>query len=267
MGLISNVVAYDFGYIGIYDMVDRVDKTLTVMETMERYKGHFLTWYDIKTVMPIEPRQVATVESGNLAAYCLTIEMAFKEYLNSPIKPQIIYDGLINTMRVAELELFDNLKIKNTYKEIVVEMEKNDFNIYSLFSILKKIEQKTADIKNQYGDKSHWNNKLQNNVKGYLNEGERLYPWAILGCQEKLLEESSSKNKAEIANKDNSNNAEMNKIYNRMNALTQNTSIKDMLQELKGILEAEDKNKLSKELVDAINRCSSEYETLIFKNK
>jgi len=39
------------------------------METigkLERYEGHLLNWYDVKTLTPLEPRYVSAVDSGNL---------------------------------------------------------------------------------------------------------------------------------------------------------------------------------------------------------
>jgi len=33
---------------------------------LERYEGHLLNWYDVKTLTPLEPRYVSSVDSGNL---------------------------------------------------------------------------------------------------------------------------------------------------------------------------------------------------------
>ena len=41
--------------------------TLTTLEGLERYHGHFLNWYDTSTLAPLHPRYVSTVDSGNLA--------------------------------------------------------------------------------------------------------------------------------------------------------------------------------------------------------
>ena len=35
---------------------------------MERYEGHLLNWYDTRTLEPLNPRYVSTVDSGNLIA-------------------------------------------------------------------------------------------------------------------------------------------------------------------------------------------------------
>ena len=36
---------------------------------MQRYRGHFYNWYDTRTLEPLAPRYISTVDSGNLAGY------------------------------------------------------------------------------------------------------------------------------------------------------------------------------------------------------
>ena len=45
------------------------------MERLERYRGHFFNWYDTRTLEPLLPRYVSTVDSGNLVGYLLTLRM------------------------------------------------------------------------------------------------------------------------------------------------------------------------------------------------
>ena len=42
-------------------------RTLRTLESLERYQGHLLNWYDTATRAPLHPRYVSTVDSGNLA--------------------------------------------------------------------------------------------------------------------------------------------------------------------------------------------------------
>ena len=70
--LLSTLAAYDLGYIGITSLVSRLRSTFESLERLERYRGHFLNWYDTRTLEPMLPRYVSTVDSGNFAA-CLRI--------------------------------------------------------------------------------------------------------------------------------------------------------------------------------------------------
>ena len=40
---------------------------------LERHRGHFYNWYDTRTLAPLMPRYVSTVDSGNLSAHLLTL--------------------------------------------------------------------------------------------------------------------------------------------------------------------------------------------------
>jgi cyclic beta-1,2-glucan synthetase len=67
MSLLSSLAAHDLGYLTTPALIERLDRTLTTLEGLERYRGHFLNWYHTSTLAPLHPRYVSTVDSGNLA--------------------------------------------------------------------------------------------------------------------------------------------------------------------------------------------------------
>ncbi len=67
MGLLSTLAAHDLGLLTAEAMVERLDRTLTTVEGLERHEGHLLNWYDTQNLSPLLPRYVSTVDSGNLA--------------------------------------------------------------------------------------------------------------------------------------------------------------------------------------------------------
>ena len=73
MGLLSTLAALDLGLLSAEEMVDRVERTLTTVEGLERHEGHLLNWYDTRTLSPLLPRYVSTVDSGNLAGALLAL--------------------------------------------------------------------------------------------------------------------------------------------------------------------------------------------------
>ncbi len=73
MTLLSMLAAYDLGYISVASLIDRVDRTLGALESLERYRGHVLNWYDTATLTPLHPRYVSTVDSGNLAGALIAL--------------------------------------------------------------------------------------------------------------------------------------------------------------------------------------------------
>ena len=79
MGLLSTLAAHDLGYLGTGDLADRIDHTLTAIESLERHEGHLLNWYDTESLAPLHPRYVSTVDSGNLAGALMTLAAGLRE--------------------------------------------------------------------------------------------------------------------------------------------------------------------------------------------
>ena len=69
LALLANLAAHDFGYIAGGELVLRTGNTLRAMQGLERYQGHFYNWYDTRSLRPLAPLYVSTVDSGNLAGH------------------------------------------------------------------------------------------------------------------------------------------------------------------------------------------------------
>ncbi|MDR0405358.1 MAG: glycosyl transferase, partial [Clostridiales bacterium] len=60
------VCAEHTGLIGEAEAVELLEKIVGTMERLEKWNGHFYNWYNTKTLEPLRPRYVSTVDSGNL---------------------------------------------------------------------------------------------------------------------------------------------------------------------------------------------------------
>src|SRR5204863_3497690 len=79
MSLLATLAAHDFGFIDTGELARRVDVTLTTVESLERFEGHLLNWYDTRTLAPLPPAYISTVDSGNLAGALLTLSVALRQ--------------------------------------------------------------------------------------------------------------------------------------------------------------------------------------------
>ena len=59
-------------------MLDRLEPTFATLLRMPRYRGHFYNWYDTRTLAPLPPAYISTVDSGNLAGYLLTLRTGLR---------------------------------------------------------------------------------------------------------------------------------------------------------------------------------------------
>lgn len=106
MSLLADLAAVDFGYLTVGDCLQRIGNTLDAMEKLERYRGHFLNWYDTRTLQPLHPRYVSSVDSGNLAGSLLTLQAGLAEFRNQPVLSLNVLQGLQDTLQVlAEQQL------------------------------------------------------------------------------------------------------------------------------------------------------------------
>jgi cyclic beta-1,2-glucan synthetase len=96
--LLSTLAAYDMGYLGLLDLVMRLRATFDTMGQLERYRGHFLNWYDTSKLEPLPPQYVSTVDSGNLAACLLTLRQGCIELPQLPILRWERWQGLLDIL-------------------------------------------------------------------------------------------------------------------------------------------------------------------------
>jgi cyclic beta-1,2-glucan synthetase len=130
--LLSTLGAYDLGYIGLLDLSTRLKLTFETLEKLERHRGHFLNWYDTRSLAPLPPVYVSTVDSGNLACSLLALRHGLDELEHIPvIRPQR-WDGIRDTLSVLDesLEAFaavgsaaEIVELKSRLAEIIAEID------------------------------------------------------------------------------------------------------------------------------------------------
>src|SRR5688572_8107756 len=98
--LLANLTAHDFGYVTAGSLVERTAATFRTMARLPRYRGHFYNWYDTRTLQPLPPRYVSSVDSGNLAGYLLTLRAGLAGLPDQPIVEVRVFDGLADTLAV-----------------------------------------------------------------------------------------------------------------------------------------------------------------------
>ena len=101
LGLLAPLTARDFGYIGTYEMMTLIEKTIDTIESLEKWNGHLLNWYDTLTLKPLRPAYISTVDSGNLLCYLVTLKQGLLDYLYSPLIDPRFSNGIRDTLHCA----------------------------------------------------------------------------------------------------------------------------------------------------------------------
>ncbi len=172
MGIISNIVAYDLGYIGIEETMERLENILNNMESLEKYKGHLYNWYNTETKEPLHPRYVSTVDSGNLAGYLWVTAQALKEYLDGPLINMNYGEGLKDTLLLSQEELGEEL-----FKEEIEKILWEEFDLKLYKDILISVRDKCLTLEKSKDKQLYWVLKLKLMTSRQLDEIENLFSW------------------------------------------------------------------------------------------
>ncbi len=73
LALLCTLSAVDLNLCPLDKALHLIDRTLDTLEKLPKWHGHILNWYDTRTLEPLRPRCVSTVDSGNLAGYLIAL--------------------------------------------------------------------------------------------------------------------------------------------------------------------------------------------------
>ncbi len=99
--LLSTASARDFGWIGTFEAVHRLEAALATMEGMKRFRGHFFNWYDTSDLRPLDPAYISSVDSGNLAGHLIALAGACAAWRGHPVKSPEIIAGAADSLDLA----------------------------------------------------------------------------------------------------------------------------------------------------------------------
>ena len=125
--LLAIIDAYDLKFITFDECINRLQKVFNTILKLEKWNGHLYNWYNIKTLEPLRPRFISTVDSGNFVASLYVTKQFFTELLgttNFEKNIEIENEKLINSM----IALVDNL-IDNTDFTVLYDTSRNLFSI------------------------------------------------------------------------------------------------------------------------------------------
>ena len=82
LALLAVVSSYDLKYENLEDTIDLLSKMINSIAKLQKWQGHLYNWYDIKTLEPLSPKYVSTVDSGNFIGYLYTVKQFLEDNLS-----------------------------------------------------------------------------------------------------------------------------------------------------------------------------------------
>jgi cyclic beta-1,2-glucan synthetase len=98
------VSARDLGWTGTIDAIERLEATLSTMNRLARFRGHFYNWYDTRDLRPLAPQYISSVDSGNLAGHLIALANACREWALQPLTDQRRLAGVADALELMREE-------------------------------------------------------------------------------------------------------------------------------------------------------------------
>jgi cyclic beta-1,2-glucan synthetase len=95
-GLLLNArqAAVTFGYLTIPEFISLTRLSLQTYDKLEKFRGHIFNWYNTRTLAPIRPITISSVDSGNLAASFYTLRTGCRSLLREPLLHPGLFSGI-----------------------------------------------------------------------------------------------------------------------------------------------------------------------------
>lgn len=194
MTLLANLAACDFGYVSVGRLISRTRDTFATMQRLERHRGHFYNWYDTRTLKPLRPLYVSSVDSGNLAGALLVLEPGLLELAEQKILPPQIFAGLRDTLAV----LRDVAGKNPALERLAAEWARAPDTLSAAAALLLRTAEKAAQLADALPPNSGeeipaWFRALERDCRDHRDDLLFLAPWLELpawtppeGMREKL---------------------------------------------------------------------------------
>lgn len=198
MALLANLAAYDFGYISAGVMIDRLTRTLGSVEKLQRYRGHLYNWYDTRTLEPLTPRYVSSVDSGNLAGHALVLAAGLEQLEEAPVLPAHAFRGLADCVAVVADVARGEAVVPGVQRRAIalpeplvrLERMQSELNapprtLAAAVSLLQRVRRAAGDLAGVMGgvadeELKWWVHALEQQSRDALEDVARLAPWVHL---------------------------------------------------------------------------------------
>ncbi|QTN34381.1 cyclic beta 1-2 glucan synthetase [Akkermansiaceae bacterium] len=180
LALLANLAALDFGYLPAGGLIRRSHDTLATMQGLERYRGHFYNWYDTRTLQPLHPLYISSVDSGNLSGHLLVLGAGLRELAGAKTFTPVIFSGLRDTVRVLAELTGEGKKLE----PLDAKLEAAPCNFRATYSLLLAVSDHAsglaASLAEEGEESVRWAQCLERECGEHLAEMLFLAPWLEL---------------------------------------------------------------------------------------
>jgi cellobiose phosphorylase len=177
LSLLANMTAMDFGYITQGELLLRTTNTLDTLDKLEHYRGHLYNWYDTRTLAPLNPRYISSVDSGNLAGHLLTLSTGLAALRHLPaIDVKQVLAGIEDSLYLVESGAGTGKR--ETLKPLRQHwLNASGLPQHQVFNELNAMLTLTSTLLQETTGDVRWLSALQVQLSEFCQEWALLYGW------------------------------------------------------------------------------------------
>ncbi len=169
--LLAVINAYDLKFIDIKSTIERLNNSLNTIDKLEKWNGHLLNWYNIRTLEPLKPMFISTVDSGNFVVAIYVVKEFLEEIYKKEKLEKDVLNVIVNLIDKCT-NIIDNTDFTKLYDEsrnifsIGFDLDKNE-KVKSYYDILMSESRLTSliAIASRQVTSKHWFSLARNLVK------------------------------------------------------------------------------------------------------
>ena len=153
--LICALAARDLGFIDSAELCARLSDSIAVIKKLDTWNGNLYNWYDLKTLAPLEPEYVSTVDSGNLLCCLTALKEGVAEYAWECAGLKEVAEACREILNNADLSALYNERRRLFYIGYDVSSGSFGNNMYDILMSEARMTSYYA-IAKKVADKRHW---------------------------------------------------------------------------------------------------------------
>ena len=187
LSILAVISGIDLKFISMEEGIRYIQKIVETIDSLEKWNGHLYNWYNIKTKVPLNPRYISTVDSGNLVGYLYVLKGFLNEVqvdyetIKQNSEDKIVSIEKLQILKETVSKLIENVDFSKLYNlshrlfSIGFNVEENKLtdSYYDLLASEARQASIVAIAKKDVPSK-HWNNMsrtltILNNKKGLIS--------------------------------------------------------------------------------------------------
>lgn len=172
MWMLALIAAGDFGYLPMDGTLDRLEKTMATLRSLERFRGHLYNWYALPDLEPLEPRYVSFVDSGNLVGSLWTLRQALLEMPEQPLLGDNAFDGVRDhlDLLIQSLGGDGDRQSREKAQALIDRCDDLPPGLHQRLELLHEMNAQATELRIAQGHPaSYWQEQLQRCLAGWAN--------------------------------------------------------------------------------------------------